>query len=522
MSTLPRAILLAALVWTTSLAAASGPGPQPGPRDAPLPDGCAADAGHYLCRWSFNDTDRAAGGADAAAATELSWRIPVFASTLATVEVQRYGPDDGWSFVIEAVVDDETGPRRVNVSASQHAQQTDASVSHHEKTTHLVLALPDAEHWLRFTPGNAQVRQAALPLPLGAPSRYQVIYVGERLPEGEAPTRPAATADDPQMADIAGDTLSNAPDHDIIAAWFDDARVGDGLMDAHLRVADLSRVTFSSGAAPAFEATRVDWKVVFSVRGEPYYVAWEATRGSGPGSEAFTCALRRESVSDTESEELLATPACVFDRTTATFHASFPTRSIGAPASGEAFADLTARSRVHEATGSTTVVDDGPEVRYAFALGGPAVWHGLNPRLTREEPAPLAWHEDPLASENLPDTLQVAGAILAALTFLGGLVLVARARRATRDMLGRIDAIERGHENDTRRALLELGVLETELTRDFREGRIREAQYQVAAQRISSVAARFALRRDLGLDDGEPDAVRVPVRDADATARREL
>lgn len=512
--TLAARLVLVGLILP--LAAAVAPA---GAQDA-LPPGCEAQRAYYLCRWTFSDAERATADAANATATSRDFQLPVHPSTLATILVRRTGADDGWAFRIEEVVRDGDAVRTSNVSASQHAQQADASARHDEKTTHLVFAAPLAEYWLRFSPGNAQVRQAAVLLPTGAPGQYEITYSAQALPEGVAPSRPAATADDPHMLDLVGDV--DAPDHDLVAAWLDDARVGDGLMDVHLQVRDLASVTFASGLqmAPGVtsDATKVDWKVTFSVRGKPYYVAWEATPGEGAGGESFTCALRRESATDTETEELLAQPACVQDRGTGTFHATFPTQSIGSPADGEMFQDITARVRVFEQGGFTTVVDDDPELRYAFALGGPEVWHALNPRLTpASQQASLPWYEAPLASENIPDTLQVVGAVLAALTFVGGLIVVWRGRRATRALLARVEHVEQQHEHDTRRALIELGRLEGEITRAFRAGRIREAQYQVASQRISSVAARFALRRDLGLDDGTPDdpeaAVRVPVQD---------
>lgn len=471
------------------------------------PEGCEAHADYYMCSWSFNSTD-----ASAQPLEPRTFDIPVFARTLATVTVVLNGADAGW--LVQVV--ERTNESTTNVSNAQHAQQSDASYSHRQRTTHVVFTQPSATYFLRVTPGNAQLQQQAIGgLAAISPGRYYVSYLAEALPPGVAPDRPAATMADPHLVDLEDFGGGSA---DIVAAWFDDERLGDGLMDAHLRVADLARVDFTSPVTGQTYA-RIEWKLAFAVVGAPYYVAWEMTPGDGAGKERFTCAVRRESTAAEESEEVLANPRCTLDRDAGVFHASFPERSIGSPAPGEVFGQLTARSRLFNEYGLNEVVDDDPEKRYDFALGGPAVWSALDGgRKDPPAPAALAWYEDPLSTANLPDTLQVAGAVLAALTFLTGLLFLWRSRRDMRRLLHRIDVVEQANEHDARQALIELGRLESELTRDFRHGRIRDTQYQVAAQRIASVAARLALRRDLGLDDGSPDAIarRIPVLDRDA------
>jgi hypothetical protein len=228
----------------------------------------------------------------------------------------------------------------------------------------------------------------------------------------------------------------------------------------------------------------------------------------------------------------------------ATLVARIPERSVGNPSPSDLFLDLSAASFSYP--GSTLLdpveafnpgIYDHPkspvavredetkpaDMRYAFALGGPAVWHTLNPRLDPDPEFIPAWYVAPLAKENIPNTLQVVGALLAGITFLVGAIAVIARRRQLRKYLDRIDAVERSRQFDSSQTLRELGLLEDEFARLFRKGRLTEGQFQVLGQRIASVATRFALRRELGLDDGVPGpdgpTTRVPVREA--TSARE-
>jgi hypothetical protein len=302
-------------------------------------------------------------------------------------------------------------------------------------------------------------------------------------------------------------------------------------MDAHLQVGDLANLTTAAFRAPTtegpggqqvFQVDELSWKIAWSVGSKRYYVEWALPR---PASNAttYSCVLKTE-MENEQLEEVLAHPLCEVDRAAGTFHATFPEASIGSPPDGQVFEAVEVRSRArYLPTRAIDTLDDRGEVRYAFALGGPSVWSSLNPRL---DPPPVAWYEDPLAPENVADTLQVAGSLAALATFLVGLALVSRRRRQTSRLLARVDALD-AKGVDSAQTLVLLGQLEQEFNELFRRHRISEAQYQVLSQRIAGVATRFALRRSLGLDDGVPGeagpgvARRIPVQGEPDRVRRQ-
>lgn len=447
------------------------------PASAQTDAACVTVVDRIRCRWEFSTED-----APADAQQPRVFDLPVHERTLAIVVVSIIGEDNGWTLSLQR----EDG---VTLSESQHPQQTDAAFRHMESTAHVVFTDAALAHTLVITPVG----------PLLTPSigRFAITYEGERVPEGTLPVRAAADATHPHIDDVLGDV--DEPAYDVVAAWFDDARLDDGLLDAHIALAALPADVPIRDEFGFPTATSVGWKLAWTIENARYYVEWRADPTGGTES-AFSCTLRRET--DDAEGPILAHPFCVYDFGTATLHATFAELSVNNPPDGVLFESPEARTRVY-VTGrpQPDVVDDATHASFLFAPGGPKIWESLdNGALGSATPA---WYTDPLSSEHIVDTVQIVGSIAALATFLVGLALVYRRRRQTSVLLARVDAVE-DEGLDSSETLLKLGRLEQEFSHLFRKHRISDSQYQVLSQRIASVATRFALRRELGLDDGVP------------------
>lgn len=447
--------------------------PPPSSAGAPLPQGCEEVEGYLRCEWRFETRTQPA-------ATGFEFEVPTTDSTLATVIVAFDGADRGWRVAFR----DEQGSL---ISQSYHIADDAARTSTREETTHLLLQEGKTRLTLGFSTSATLVAGSYVygvgPASLGD---FTIIYLAEALPAGEAPTRPAATREDPHLADLP---LDAEDELDIRAAWFDDARIGDGILEAYLGLGNLS--AWAPGASQQGRAN--GYTLAFTIGDHPYSLF--VSLYPGQGGPELSCALQSGT-----PPRIIANPACAIDAPNATIVFRFPERALGPPPAGVAFEQMRAGSSRSLATGTA---DDAETMRYAFALGGPEVWSQLNPRLDPPV-ASAAWYRDPLASENIPNTLQVLGTMAAVVTTLVGIVVLLRNRRQTRELIARVDALVRQHEADTHGALRALGELELEFTRLYREGRINEAQYQIAAQRVVAAASRLSVRAQLGLDDGTP------------------
>lgn len=100
--------------------------------------------------------------------------------------------------------------------------------------------------------------------------------------------------------------------------------------------------------------------------------------------------------------------------------------------------------------------------------------------------ATQAWYRAPLAPENLPNTLQVGGAVAAAATFLVGLLLVRRRRSLARKLLGEVEALTRKHAGEPAALRHALVQLDTHAQSLVARGRLAEDQYGLVARRIDS------------------------------------
>lgn len=481
------------------------------------PTGCEPlDVDSFSCRWSLD-------GPNTSVAPPDAWVIPVFERTLVTLTVTlTSAPDAGWSTLIQRHAAADAEGVWTTVDEAHHAPSSQPAIRSSVTTTH-VLAAQRGDSWqIVFRPGEAKT--PLLPdagvVYGSAPGHYEVAYYAERVPEGVVPARPAATQEEPQVRDAPADVAE--PSWDILAAWWDDSRLDDGLFDVHLQVTSLDirdaafRAPSASGVADS-QAQQLMWKAVWTVDARSYHVEWSVQRSA---RDVFSCVLSTEMINEAD-EVVLAHPLCEADIANGTLHATIPEAAAGAPEDGTRFESLAARSRVRISLGFTDVLDETQPARFVFALGGPGVWDGLN-GCRFCTPAP-AWYEQPLAPENADRTLQVVGTVAALATFLIGALLVWRRRRQTHRLLARIEAVA-ADGIDASSTLLVLGRLEEEFSLMFRKHKITDGQYQILTQRIAGVATRFALRRTLGLDDGVPGEAtpmrRVPVADGKDVRKR--
>lgn len=483
------------------------------PTAAPLPDGCVPQDPAVSCVWRFDTRDEPD-------RLVYEFELPVLPRTYASLTIVLDGVDGGWTYEILR----ETGEGTEGLEEKSHTPDGSTSSVHRAVDIFVFVADPGHTHRLVFTPRLEGVQAAGMTindadaLSSGASAgEFTLTYSAEPLAEGVAPPRPAATVDDPHLQGAAGDARRGA--YDLRAVWFDDDRLGDGLVDLRVHVADLDDWDHAQGSV------YMGYTVDFEVLGRLYRAVWrlEALEGTSAVEDVGTgCGVwELDSVGIRRS----MTPFCEYDWANSTVVARIPERFLGSPGDGELFTGMSATSysnRYHPG-GSYSTTTDGVEdevasERYAFALGGPAVWDELNPRLAVPPEPAKPWYAAPLASENVPDTLSVLGTMLAAATFLFGFVVVRRHRRQTRELIARVDALVQTHELSVRAGLVALGDLESEFSVLLREGRITEAQYQVAAQRVTLAATRLSLRRDLG-DASAGDDVRVEVKGPEARAR---
>lgn len=482
------ALLFIALLAAPALAQPAAPG---------LPEGCREEDALVICEWTVDTRT--------STANSYSWKLPPPTTTLATVTVVLDGQDGGWQLGVW----NET--RRVSEGSHQSSTGT-APGRYTETSVHLLLDVGEPEAWsLVLKPYSLRSGGFTFDF-LPAPNQrslgvFRILYVAEALPEGTPPLRPAATADVPHLADLAYD--SALPEMDIVAAWFDDASVGDALFEARLRVLNASELHYPSGLLSSY----MSYGLSFRVLDERYYMGWIVFR-QGEGSPGLACQLAQF---EANTFRTVLYPDCAFDQANGTLVARIPERSVGTPGRGVPFTEMSAFAGRGNGL-STEPNDNARTEQFPFALGGPAVWDELNACAFCPIELQYQWYEDPLARDNLDTTLQVVGSTLAGGTFLVGLIIVRRRRDRTRDLLDEIDKVEARGETRPREALLDLGMLESRFTQLFRKGDLHESQYQVVSQRIASVATRLALRRELGLDDGSPDGLAPPSGSAGAHA----
>lgn len=98
--------------------------------------------------------------------------------------------------------------------------------------------------------------------------------------------------------------------------------------------------------------------------------------------------------------------------------------------------------------------------------------------------ASLPWYRSPLAPENIPNTLQVTGALVAASTFVAGVVLVRRRRSILRDLLDEVDELAREHATDAAALRDALAGVEARCHEFVTRGKIDEKQHAIVTRRI--------------------------------------
>lgn len=471
-------------------------------------DACQREAKRASCSWRFKvgvliDRD-----------VRYDFMIPAFPTAVATVTVTLEGMDNGWEYDIQERVDGENRTAAWHVRPYRPEEPPLATLTR-ETAAHVLVTRPQAEYWLHFWAqgstdnafdyGGGRAYDGT-----SSTGDFSVLYESVAVPEGAPYTRAAATRDDPNLGGPEGDIPLGATD--IVSAWFDDTRDGDGLIETHVALRNLSNDGLDT-------AGHLAWRLDFQIQGRDYLLQWVRGRGCAdiscatPAPEPFQdCVIARgpsqeayQLNPDPDLDDVI-TPYCTFDEDNSTLTAAFPTSALGEPGVGVRFERMRITSWLYRPnTPSATQQDRIEGERYAFALGGPAVWDELNPRLAVAPPAAEAWYVHPLAAENVPNTLQVGGALFAIAVFLGGLLLVRRRRTRVQGLLAEVDAIVRANRHDARRGLMLLGDLEESLDARLNSGKVKDAEYQIASQRIATAATRLAMRRDLGLDDGEPD-----------------
>lgn len=515
------------------------------------PKGCRAENGTFACSFFVNTTD-------APARQSYGWPIPAFPETLATITVALQGMDNGWQVSLVRketfTVMGKEYESTQTVSKASHRANTTRGVSLREATTHVFLGprikdgVPSGSMTLLFSPDDPQNDPTSVGsfTPASA-GQFQIFYLAEPVPPGTPPARPAATADFPQMPGTPHDGAR--PEVDLIAAWLDDPSEGDGLFDAHVRVAgDLMDMDWNRSQSPTVAGlpgpqvkhSGAQYEIHFKVQGAQYYLQltrYPTKRGDAWMQSSHDCGLYRAAADANDPDPLLSVPRCRYTNDTISW--SVPERSIGSPGPGVPFEELSVNvDDLVYGTGrdqQDAQPRDSAIARFPFALGGPAVWDDLNGCAFC--PVEPAWYEPAYLESHLADVVQIVGAAIAVVTFFIGLLIVRRRRAQTKRLLDEVARVEQEHESDTRAALIALGKLDTRFARLFHQHTINDAQYQVLAQRVATAATRFALRQGLGLDDGAAgdgrapaDAPstpgdrapprRVPVVDADADAAR--
>lgn len=450
------------------------------------------ETGSFVCEWTLDATG-------APSTTPAYFEFPVFPRTIATVTVVLRGEDLGWRYAIHRTFNSTDRGDWETLGRSAHDPSATGNEVVSSTFSHYLVGPPEAGHVIQFVASSGSVYGARVgdANPVSASrGTFQISYVGVPLPDGEVPVRPAATREDPQIADPLRDAPSASLD--IAAAWFDDARVADGLFDVHLALRDLANLTVDG--TPTGQGFVV-FVLSFAVNGESFGAHWWASEDADEGV-AWSCQIR----SGGAFGEPLSSLPCEVDVANATLAMTVPEALVGSPAPGVLFEDAAAGSYVGGVTGASVPHDRTRGVRYAFALGGPVVWDELNPRLAVVPPPPLPWYRAPFARENVPDTLQVLGVPTAGATFLFGAIVLRRRRVRVKEWFDRVDVVVAEHERDARRGLLALGEIEASADRAYRAGKLHENEYQLVSQRVATAATRLARRRELGLDDGAPDS----------------
>lgn len=480
-------LLAAALLGVPGLAAtdvaAPVAAPEPSGYEPDVAGECKPDGVNVRCRYEFRTVDHIG-------KPFINMTVPVVGRTLATVTVDTsQGLDACWAYDVFDARD------TLHTWASDALPQV-GSNGNEDTFDHLILADGPGEMRLQFDPYQCDYYYGDSHDRPFTPATFILTWHAKVLPEGIVPSRPAATLEDPHVSDAEGDADPATPD--LVALWFDDARLGDESFEAHLAAKDYGGLE-----------DRAKVNIGFVLEGVSYHLyAWLHNDGT---THVDRCGLmiRVHDGGSASTMISLPGPPCVLDleRSVLTFH--ILESAMSDPQDGSEFEDPNGHVEVW------TWGDHGPldrinDERYPFALGGPDVWDGYNPRLQPQVVKEDPWYMHPFAASNVADTLQVSGATLAGGTFLFGLALVHRRRKRAHDLLAEIEAIVRENRHDAARGLLALGDLEEVLDARLRARKITESEYQIASQRIATAATRLSLRRDAGLDDGVPD--RAPLQ----------
>lgn len=497
-----NAVLVAALIALPMVPVMEAP-----PRAETIAGTCTTQGTDQVCEFAFDTTGRTGN-------EPILMTVPTVGKTLATVEV-RIMQGSGVCWVYD-VIDPETGDLLTWASDPLRGQNTlDHLVLGPARNVTLSFDPVQCEYW--YTDNYELLLQRGPPRPPIGTASFEITWRAHPLPEGTVPSRPAATFEDPHVIDDTGD--ASEPDQDVLAVWLNDDRLGDGVFEARLAVANVTamsgprwydfRFFLHADEAPP-GVSEINQLLDDDSQGDDHHFRISVAPDDEGVPKIRRCSAMIAAASSNPGEGTaminLPAPVCELDVAASIFTVHILESHVGNPPAGELFTGLIARTWCLDGTVCPENFDDvTPAPKYDFALGGPDVWDELNPRIARSEgPAPAAWYTHPFAAENVADSLQVTGAIVAVVTFLVGLVLLRRRRARAQKLLAEIEAVVREHRQDARAGLIALGDLEEIVDARFRDRKITEQEHQIASQRIATAATRLAMRRDLGLDDGRP------------------
>ncbi|HVM45039.1 MAG TPA: hypothetical protein VM582_03800, partial [Candidatus Thermoplasmatota archaeon] len=289
----------------------------------------------------------------------------------------------------------------------------------------------------------------------------------------------------------------------IVSAWFNDPLLDDGFVNATLQLADLG------AAEDAAHARRyeLDW----TLRSDRFRVRWTVTNET-------TATLWRETGG--RQKPLIELPVET-DRANGTLTSSIPLRLIGQPRAGDVFTDLRANASRHVAAfglapsdyqqadglGDPGVVDEAAQTVRPFRLrGGSDLEEAPRDEPLVFEPSPPAealdatgvasasaavpWYQAPFAADNLPNTLQVAGAMAAVLTFLAGLLLLARRRSLVQKLVDAVEAARRENEGDAEKLAAAVRAVEARAHDLAARGRLDAREFALVTRRIDQALRR--------------------------------